>query len=77
MKKRIGKYRSFLLFDYTQFLFVYRRIQYDLKSPVNAAQSTIGHTRSPELHHKQLRQDSISSDLSNLTVDSDGMILMK
>ncbi|CAF4413998.1 unnamed protein product, partial [Rotaria magnacalcarata] len=27
---------------------------------------------SPELHHKQLRQDSVSSDLSNLTTDSDG-----
>jgi hypothetical protein len=58
-------------------LFIYRRIEYDLKSPANATQGILVNTRSPELHHKQIRQDSISSDLSNLTVDQDGMILMK
>ncbi|CAF0835245.1 unnamed protein product [Adineta steineri] len=49
-----------------------RRIEYDLKSPANAPQNNIVNTRSPELHHKQIRQDSISSDASNLTVDNDG-----
>ncbi len=58
-------------------LFIYRRIEYDLKSPANATQGILVNTRSPELHHKQIRQDSISSDLSNLTVDQDGMISMK
>ncbi|CAF1299439.1 unnamed protein product [Rotaria magnacalcarata] len=49
-----------------------RRIEYDLKSPVNSVPVTLVNSRSPELHHKQLRQDSVSSDLSNLTTDSDG-----
>ena len=50
----------------------FRRIEDDLKSPVNPVHSSVSQTRSPELIHKPLRQDSISSDLSNLTVDSDG-----
>jgi hypothetical protein len=57
-----------------KFLYVYRRIEYDLKSPATTTQSTLVNTRSPELHHKQIRQDSVSSELSNLTIDSDGRI---
>ncbi len=58
--------------------FFYRRIEYDLRSPGNATQGPlVNNTRSPELHHKQIRKDSISSDLSSLTTDSDGMILNK
>ncbi|CAF3535619.1 unnamed protein product [Rotaria sordida] len=49
-----------------------RRIEYDLKSPASAILKPIVNTHSPELHHKQGRKDSISSDLSNLTIDSDG-----
>ncbi|CAF1539373.1 unnamed protein product [Adineta ricciae] len=50
-----------------------RRIEYDTKSPANSTQTNhTGHPKSPELHHKQLRQDSISSDVSNLTIDADG-----
>ncbi|CAF2893292.1 unnamed protein product [Rotaria sp. Silwood2] len=49
-----------------------RRIEYDLKSPVITTQGTSVNTRSPELHHKPLRQDSVSSNLSNVTIDSDG-----
>ncbi|CAF3719685.1 unnamed protein product [Rotaria sp. Silwood1] len=51
-----------------------RRIAYDLKSPVNTTQGTLVNTRSPELHHKPLRQDSVSSDLSSLTIDSDANV---
>ena len=54
-----------------------RRIEYDLKSPTSATYNPIVNIRSPELHHKQGRADSISSDLSNLTIDSDGIILPK
>ncbi len=43
-----------------------------MRSPGNATQNVITNPRSPELHHKQLRCDSISSDLSILTTDSDG-----
>jgi hypothetical protein len=56
---------------------IYRRIAYDLKSPVKATQGNLAHGRSPDSHHTPIRQDSISSDLSNFTVDSDGMILLK
>lgn len=55
--------------------FCFRLIEDDLKSPVNAAVSTVNQTRSPELTHKPIRRDSISSDLSNLTVDSEGSSL--
>ncbi|CAF1297713.1 unnamed protein product, partial [Adineta ricciae] len=48
-----------------------RRIEYDLKSPASAIHNPIVNKRSPELHHKQGRADSISSDVSNLTIDSD------
>jgi hypothetical protein len=54
--------------------FFNRRIEYDLRSPANATQSPLINTRSPELRHKQIREDSISSDLSILTTDSDGII---
>jgi hypothetical protein len=54
------------------FLSSFRRIEYDLRSPANTTQGNPLHARSPELRHKQLRQDSISSDLSNLTIDSEG-----
>jgi len=66
-----------LIYVFFSSLFIYRRIEYDLKSPANATQGILVNTRSPELHHKQIRQDSISSDLSNLTVDQDGMISIK
>jgi hypothetical protein len=59
------------------FLFFQRRIEYDLKSPTSATHNPIVNIRSPELHHKQGRADSISSDLSNLTIDSDGIISPK
>ncbi|CAF3744061.1 unnamed protein product [Rotaria sp. Silwood1] len=49
-----------------------RRIEYDLKSAASAILKPLVNKRSPELHHKQGRKDSISSDLSNLTIDSDG-----
>ncbi|UJR14631.1 hypothetical protein I4U23_001625 [Adineta vaga] len=50
-----------------------RRIEYDVKSPVNSTPTNnLVHTKSPELRQKQFRQDSISSDASNLTVDNDG-----
>jgi hypothetical protein len=51
-----------------------RRIEIDLKSPTSATLNPIVNIRSSELHHKQGRQDSISSDLSNLTIDNDGRI---
>ncbi len=54
--------------------FFNRRIEYDLRSPANATQSPLINTRSPELRHRQIRKDSISSDLSILTTDSDGII---
>jgi hypothetical protein len=49
-----------------------RRIEIDLKSPTSAILNPQVNIRSSELHHKQGRQDSISSDLSNLTTDSEG-----
>ena len=52
--------------------FLFRRIEYDLRSPANTTQGNPLNARSPVLRHKQIRQDSISSDLSNLTVDSEG-----
>ncbi|CAF3794275.1 unnamed protein product [Rotaria sordida] len=48
-----------------------RRIEYDTKSPVNTTQNPLANLRSPESYHEQLRQDSVSSDLSNVTTDSD------
>jgi len=39
---------------------------------VNGTSNPLINARSPELRHKQIRQDSISSDLSNLTTDSEG-----
>jgi hypothetical protein len=67
------------LFEYTQisfhmYFFLNRRIEYDLRSPGNTTQSPLISTRSPELRHRQIRKDSISSDLSILTTDSDGII---
>ncbi len=57
------------------FLFFFkRRIEIDLKSPISAILNSQVNIRSSELHHKQGRQDSISSDLSNLTIDSEGII---
>lgn len=52
--------------------FLFRRIADDLKSPTHPIQTIITNPRSPELHRKQTRQDSISSDMSVLTTDSDG-----
>ncbi len=71
MTQRIGKYTQFSsdIFFFLS-LFKYRRIEYDLKSPAHANQVN---SRSPELHHKQLRQDSVSSDLSVLTNDTDNL----
>jgi hypothetical protein len=49
------------------FVFFKRRIEYDLRSPGNATQSTSTSARSPELRH-----DSLATDLGILTTDSDG-----
>ncbi|CAF4183124.1 unnamed protein product [Rotaria socialis] len=46
-----------------------RRIEYDLKSPASATLKPTVNIHSYELHHKQGQQDSISSDLSHLTID--------
>lgn len=46
-----------------------RRIEIDLKAPLSQG---LTNSRSPELLRKTIRQDSISSDLSSLTIDSDG-----
>ncbi len=49
-----------------------RRIAFDHRSPGNTTQVTLAQSRSPELRSKQIRQDSISSDMSALTTDNDG-----
>ena len=49
-----------------------RRIADDLRSPTNGIQINSTNPRSPELQRKATRQDSISSDMSVLTTDSDG-----
>jgi hypothetical protein len=54
-----------------------RRLEVDLKSPANATSSSIANARSPESNRKNFREDSVSSDLSTLTTDSDGMIIQK
>jgi hypothetical protein len=66
----------YLNFHYAYFflLFHKRRIEIDLKSPTSAILNPQVNNRSSELHHKQGRQDSISSDISNLTIDSEGII---
>ncbi|CAF3962560.1 unnamed protein product [Rotaria magnacalcarata] len=47
-----------------------RRIEYDLKSPASTTLKPTVNIDAYELHHEQGQQDSISGDLSHLTIDN-------
>lgn len=55
-------------------VFVYSRIQDDLKSPANATQNVLANSRSSEVRDKPLRQNSVSSDIVSLTPDTEGIV---